>query len=522
VRDYSPEPDKDFFTPDWRNVEVGPPPGAIVPAVVELPEIDPDPEGANPDELEELTDGTFVPVGKDPHIYPDHHEVDPNDEPDDKPVYCWCPAKRGKHKWNPNGKCPNKGPAGLAGTIMSARRTVEGRLRGQDPERDPETGEPIPPKRPEREEPDLLPNQSPWFPTRDNPLYPGPLFFKESYMGPDQPGPTKDIQKWADVAMWQARKHDDPQHPKVTITMLYGDPLGVMAMVNGMYTGKVYSSPSEVPDAERREAWEAATVSKLSETPLEWIQMSILFENVSRAFTHQLVRTRMATYAQESMRFAVKDNVQDAVKLPPSLAGTIPDIDFRAQCKAAGIWAEGNRSREQRWRMRWDRALTAVAQAYDENVNTGMPAEDARGLLPTNVLTRVHVRIDMKSLLHLAGLRLCTQAQFEWREVFARVAQAFRNLVPEGHPWSWQYELIADSFRPVCFAAGHCPMQASSDRACSIRPQVEAFAAAGVPSSDWDQDLEGINGQREWVRGIRPEQWLLDSTAARVAPGGTR
>jgi hypothetical protein len=202
VRDYSPEPDKDFFTPDWRNVEVGPPPGAIVPAVVELPEIDPDPEGANPDELEELTDGTFVPVGKDPHIYPDHHEVDPNDEPDDKPVYCWCPAKRGKHKWNPNGKCPNKGPAGLAGTIMSARRTVEGRLRGQDPERDPETGEPIPPKRPEREEPDLLPNQSPWFPTRDNPLYPGPLFFKESYMGPDQPGPTKDIQKWADVAMW--------------------------------------------------------------------------------------------------------------------------------------------------------------------------------------------------------------------------------------------------------------------------------------------------------------------------------
>jgi hypothetical protein len=93
---------------------------------------------------------------------------------------------------------------------------------------------------PEREEPDLLPNQSPWFPTRDNPLYPGPLFFKESYMEPDQPGPTKDIQKWADVAMWQARKHDDPQHPKVTITMLYGDPLGVMAMVNGMYTGKVY------------------------------------------------------------------------------------------------------------------------------------------------------------------------------------------------------------------------------------------------------------------------------------------
>jgi flavin-dependent thymidylate synthase len=519
VRDYSPEPDKDFFTPDWRNVEVGPPPGAIVPAVVELPEIDPDPEGANPDELEELTDGTFVPVGKDPHIYPDHHEVDPNDEPDDKPVYCWCPAKRGKHKWNPNGKCPNKGPAGLAGTIMSARRTVEGRLRGQDPERDPETGEPIPPKRPEREEPDLLPNQSPWFPTRDNPLYPGPLFFKESYMEPDQPGPTKDIQKWADVAMWKAPEHVDPQKPRVTVSMCTPNPLGVMAMVNAQYTGRNLTDPLHTTEAERREAWHAATVSRLSETPLEWIQWSINFENVSRAFTHQLVRTRMATYAQESQRFAVKDNVHESVKLPPSLAGTIPDEEFQRQCREAGIDAEGNRSREQRWRQRWDVGLDTIGQMYSLNVNDGMPAEDARGMLPTNMLTRIHMRVDMKTLLNLAGMRLCTQAQAEWRAVFAELAKAIREYGPD--EYRWQMELISSRFRPVCFAANRCPMKAKSDRYCAIRDQVDAFEAAGVKSDRWEDGETYPGDPGEHIPHIRPQQWLA-ADAARVAPGGTR
>lgn len=511
---YSPEPDKDFFTPEWRNEEVGPPPGAVVPEVVELPEIDADPPGADPDEL---PDGSFAPAIHQTHMPHDAREVD-----------------------NPQGwRLPEGNPSGLADPLLAQIQITAAQLSGQDPERDPETGEPIDPVPPERDDPAPLPNQSPWFPQLAKPSgYPGPLFFEEAdpvefEEHPEQyttgmrhydqyaEGKTTEVQRWADVAMWAALKHDDPQHPKVTITMLYGDPLGMMAMVNGMYTGKVYRSPFEVTDAERREAWQAATVSKLSETPLEWIQMSILFENVSRAFTHQLVRTRMATYAQESMRFAVKGDVANSTKLPPSLAGTVSGKEWAA--RYGNVIEPPDEGREQRWRNRWDRALDSIDEAYSANVDDGMPAEDARGLLPTNILTRVHDRIDMKSLLHLAGMRLCTQAQFEWREVFAQVAQSLRNLVPESHPWRWQYELMADSFRPVCFAAGHCPMQATSDRHCSIRPQVEAFATAGVPSSDWEKEkADRDNGLSDNLDPIRPEQWLADPTAARVAPGGTR
>jgi flavin-dependent thymidylate synthase len=316
--------------------------------------------------------------------------------------------------------------------------------------------------------------------------------------------------------MWQAPAHEDPQKPKVTVSMVTPDPLGVMAMVNAQYTGRNLTRSGQVTDEERREAWHAATVSKLSETPLEWIQLSINFENVSRAFTHQLVRTRMATYAQESQRFAVKDDIYNSVKLPPSLAGTIPWGEFEEQCESEGVTWVGNTSQEQQWRGTWETALSSIQSAYRYLVDSGMPAEDARGLLPTNMLTRVHMRVDMKTLLNLAGMRLCTQAQFEWSAVFAELAKALRNIVPEGHPWRWQYEFIADSFRPVCFAEGHCPMKAKSDRYCSIRAQVDRFEAIGVPSSEWERDKAWNLG----IRPIHPAQWLADPTAARVAPGG--
>jgi flavin-dependent thymidylate synthase len=336
--------------------------------------------------------------------------------------------------------------------------------------------------------------------------------------------------------MWSAPKHEDPQRPKVTVSMCTPDPLGVMAMVNAQYTGRNLTSPSQVTDKERREAWHAATVSKLSETPLEWIQWSLNFENVSRALTHQMVRTRMATYAQESMRFAVKEDAGDAVKLPPSLAGTMSEREWTEKY---GNTIDGvDESREQRWRNRWDEIVYEVDRAYNDLISDGMPAEDARGILPTNTLTRIHMRVDMKTLLNLAGMRLCTQAQFEWRAVFAELARAIRaygdvEFKEVGN--SWQFQLIADSFRPVCYAVGHCPMKADSDRACSIRSRVDAFAEAGISSDVWEQQQDGPGtGTSSWPAGcgpaagratdlvlhrIRPEEWLADPTAARVAPG---
>ncbi|MBK8246364.1 MAG: FAD-dependent thymidylate synthase [Gemmatimonadetes bacterium] len=141
----------------------------------------------------------------------------------------------------------------------------------------------------------------------------------------------------------------------------------------------------------------------------------------------------------------------------------------------------------------------------------GHAGEDARGLLPTNILTRVHMRVDMKTLLNLAGMRLCTQAQMEWRGVFAALARAWGVWAtpPAGAP-----ELIADAFRLVRYAANRCLMKAS-DRYCSIRACVDEFEREGVPSSEWEVATPGV------VRPIHPAcGWRI--ATARVAPGGAR
>lgn len=49
--------------------------------------------------------------------FPDHTEVDPSREIDDKPIWCKCALVPGRHKWNPRGSCPTRGPVG---TVLDA------------------------------------------------------------------------------------------------------------------------------------------------------------------------------------------------------------------------------------------------------------------------------------------------------------------------------------------------------------------------------------------------------------------
>ena len=361
---------------------------------------------------------------------------------------------------------------------------------------------------------------------------------------------NKDIQKWADEAMFTAEPSDATDGPRVYLLSAPADPLGSIAAAAKMYSGEVVRDLAEVSDVERRRYLEDMQKTKLA-MPLETVTLHFLLDGVTRGFTHQLVRQRTAAYAQESTRFAViEDSFLDRVALPPSLAGTtgladaisktmddLPNATFE-QAEQATLRAA---SKEQAWRWRWDGALSHLEETYKFLVNDGMPAEDARGLLPTNITTRVHYITNLRGLLDHAGNRLCTQAQFEWRLVFAQLAKVLRGHsdvyhhvenMPDGivghgkmvDSSKWQYEAIADLLKPVCYQKGHCPMKASFDRKCSIRERVDRFAELGAPSSEWHRDVieeenTGLESHpvREHViaQGIHPGEWLANPAAAR-------
>lgn len=319
-----------------------------------------------------------------------------------------------------------------------------------------------------------------------------------------------DIERYADSSMFPAEPMRSVT-PNVTLLQMTPDPLGAIAAACGMYEGKPTYDLADITDQERAHYWEQVQQTHL-QAPLEFVDLHFFIEGVNRAFTHQMIRQRTAVYAQESMRFAVKGNLAEEAATPPSIR------------QAGGDILE-----------QWESELLHIQDAYNHFVANGIPAEDARDILPHATTTRLHYKTNLRNLVEHAGNRLCTQAQFAWRIVFAGIVQEIRdynktvyqtNPLRKGSPTedgmyfrSWQFETIANSalFRPVCYALGKCPFKADFDRGCTIRERVDKRARMGHASSDWGEDF-GVDGRVSpavpLIPAIRDEEWLLDPRAA--------
>lgn len=281
----------------------------------------------------------------------------------------------------------------------------------------------------------------------------------------------EEVSKWVDQAMYEAAPIE-PTGPKVHLLWATPDPMGAVAAMCRMYEGIPTSSLFTVSDHERIRYWEQVQKTHLK-APLEAVVFHFFIEGVSRAFTHQMVRQRTAVYAQESLRFAVKENMVGEAALPPSI----------------------NTPKRQE---HWGRALGTIQASYNQLIADGVPAEDARGLLPHATTTRLNYVTNLRNLIEHAGNRLCTQAQFEWRAVFIELVKSIRDYDPPDSPgWKtqWQFRAMVESaiFKPVCFSLGHCPFMAVFDRQCTIRERVNR--------GEFDQ--------------IDPHEYMSDPTAGR-------
>ena len=295
-------------------------------------------------------------------------------------------------------------------------------------------------------------------------------------------GGTSELVRYADKAMFEAapieREEGKRVQPVVRLLSMTADPLGAIAAACRMYEGKPTTKLSDVTDDERRHYWEEVKKTHLK-APYEFVDLHFYIEGVDRAFTHQHVRQRTAVFAQESMRFAVKENMASEAAVPPSLlkAENRTELDL------------------------WDSTLDTIEDAYNALVGAGIPAEDARGILPHATTTRIHYKTNLRNLLDHAGNRLCTQAQWIWRYVFNGIVRGIGAYDPvaaifpggtAGTDHLWQFRLMADDdlFRPVCFSLGHCPFTADFDRGCTIRDRVQRGEFDAIQTAEWALDPE--------------------------------
>jgi flavin-dependent thymidylate synthase len=161
----------------------------------------------------------------------------------------------------------------------------------------------------------------------------------------------------------------------------------------------------------------------------EFVDYTFRITGVSRAFTHQLVRTRTGSYAQESQR---------TVKAKPDYL--IPE-SMHERPHLGEEYCD---------------AAAAAFQTYEWLIEEGAQIQDARGILPTATLTNIVAKIDLRSLHETAKVRLCTRTQGEYQQVF----RSMRERVLEVHPW-------ADPMLQVhCVSTGTCAFPRYGRKEC--------------------------------------------------------
>ena len=69
-------------------------------------------------------------------------------------------------------------------------------------------------------------------------------------------------------------------------------------------------------------------------------------------------------------------------------------------------------------------------QAYDQLVRAGIPAEDARYLLPNACESKIVVTMNIRELLHFFELRCCNRAQWEIRALAWAMLELVRPTAP--------------------------------------------------------------------------------------------
>lgn len=341
---------------------------------------------------------------------------------------------------------------------------------------------------------------------------------------------SNEVARAADAAQYIRPAIPAEQRGQIRVRLLNAtpDPLGSIAALCEQYKGNVIRSLIEVTDEQRRACLDDMASTVLN-GPLEAAQFHFQIEGVTRSITHQMVRSRASFFAQESLRFAVPEgDWSQEIPLPPYLS------------RSKGNQALGAEDHPVEYaRNMWDEHMRNASRTYQGLIDCGMPAEEARGVLPHDMPTRIHWVMDLRTLLAEAGKRTCTQAQFPWRLIFAGMAKALREW---GHEFEsawgwrptqadgWQFAEIADRLRPVCFQTGSCGFMAKFDRSCNIRERVDAFGKFGVSPSQWGSVYHtgrvgflpdvlpwSTNGSApaEIIPAIHDYEWAADPGAAR-------
>src|SRR5215510_3862573 len=182
---------------------------------------------------------------------------------------------------------------------------------------------------------------------------------------------------------------------------------------------------------------------------IEHVVFTFGITGVSRTLSHQLVRHRAGVaFDQQSQRYVKFKGA--ATMLPTTIAEGDTDL-----------------------RERYEEQVEGALGLYGELVGAGVPGEDARFVFPNATRTNLVMTTNLRALIHMSGLRLCTMAQWEIRRLF----QLIRHEIFQVSPF------LGSFLAPKCVPLGYCDEMGNRDQHCPIRPHKDNVLAAWTEKS---------------------------------------
>ena len=147
-----------------------------------------------------------------------------------------------------------------------------------------------------------------------------------------------------------------------------------------------------------------AAIRRGHESIIEHASASFSIFGASRAFTHQLVRHRLASYSQQSQRYV--DESDFSYIIPDSIAGN---------SEALIVYRE---------------YMEMTANSYKKLRDAGIKKEDARFILPNALESQIVFTANFRELRSIFSLRLDKHAQWEIRRVCMIMLKEMQTIAP--------------------------------------------------------------------------------------------
>ncbi len=151
---------------------------------------------------------------------------------------------------------------------------------------------------------------------------------------------------------------------------------------------------------------------------------------ISRTCSHQLVRHRLASYAQQSQRYV--NMKKEAFVIPESIR------------------------KNKELKEKFERFLENSKKLYEE-FSGKIPKEDARFILPQAISTNLVMTLNLRELMNIAKERLCLKAQWEIRELVSKMRDEVKKVD----------SFLSELMQPKCVILGYCP----EEKSCGLMPK---------------------------------------------------